>query len=202
MKNSSGFDNSFRELDRIPRSQKQKQESFRKIMNELEERPRERKAFFPRFLTAAVSLAACFLFAFIIYSEDAMTRGSYSPVLIGESSITQTAVAISEAEKIFSAEGVYSPNIATIQDEKWEEAARNAINSAEPSKVKLTTKPLYDVQFMLKGKEPLKLKIWEEHGEVYVRTMESKELYILSSEESTLFLEYLKAVAESIQKTP
>ncbi|GLB60470.1 hypothetical protein [Cytobacillus sp. NCCP-133] len=202
MKNSFGFDNSFRELDYIPRSQRQKRKSFRKIINEAETRQRGKKDILPRLLSAAAVLAACFLFSIIIYSDDYMNRGSNSSAVMGNSVITKTAVSISESEKSFSAEGPYSPGIATIQDEKWEEAARKAINSAHSVNTALTSKPQYDVQFMLKGKEPLKLKIWEEDGEVIFRTLASEEYYILSSEESNLFLQYLKAVTKSVEKNP
>jgi hypothetical protein len=180
MKNSSGFDNYFRELNRIPRPQKQKQESFRKIINEIERKPAMERNLFPRFLTAAAALAACLLFAFIIYSEDYMNRGSNGAdmIEIGNSIITQTAISLSE------------------------KAARNAIDSAQPADVVFSSEPLYDVQIMLKGKEPIKLKIWDEQGEVFFSPMASEEVYKVSTEESALFLEYLKAISKSIQKTP
>ncbi|CAM3486208.1 hypothetical protein GCM10009865_31580 [Aeromicrobium ponti] len=204
MKNSSGLDNSFHELNRIPRPQKQKQESFRKIINEIERKPVLERNIFPRFLTAAAALAACVLFAFIIYSEDHMNRGSNGAdmIEIGNSIITQTAISLSESEKTFSAERNDSAKSAIVQDEKWEKAARNAIDSGQPADVVFSSEPLYDVQIMLKGKEPIKLKIWDEQGEVFFSPMASEEVYKVSSEESALFLEYLKAISKSIQKTP
>ncbi|MBT2690398.1 hypothetical protein J7I93_19785 [Bacillus sp. ISL-47] len=204
MKNSSGFDNSFSELNRIPRPQKQKQESFRKIINEIERKPAMNRYMFPRFLTAAAALAACVLFAFIIYSEVDMTHGSNSESMagIGNSIITQTAISLSESEKTFSAERTDSAKSAIVQDEKWENTVRNAVDSAQPADAVLSSKPLFDVQIMLKGKEPIKLKIWEEDGEVFIRPMASEKMYKVSSEESGLFLQYLKAISDSLQKTP
>ncbi|WP_241743590.1 hypothetical protein [Cytobacillus firmus] len=90
MKSSFESDNSFRELGRIPRSQKQKQESLQKILSGIEEKPKRKKAIFPRFLSAAAVMAACVMFAFIIFSEDFITRGSSSSEMLGNSFISQT----------------------------------------------------------------------------------------------------------------
>ncbi|MBN8199244.1 MULTISPECIES: hypothetical protein [Bacillaceae] len=202
MKNSFGFDNSFRELDRIPRSQKQKQDSLQKIWSGIEDRPKRKKNIYPRFLSAAAVIAACIMFAFIIFPEDSMTRGSGSAKMLGNSFISQTAIALSETENTFSAEGTYSAETATVKDEKWENAARNAINSAKPAEAVIDSKPLYDIQFIIKGKDPVKVKVWNEHGEVYFKSMDSEIMYAVPSEEDAIFIEYLEAIAKSIQKTP
>ncbi|KON89358.1 hypothetical protein AF332_22795 [Sporosarcina globispora] len=200
MKSSFGFDNSFSELDRIPRSQKQKQESLRKIWSGIEERPKSKKNIFPRFLTAA-AMAACIMFAIIIFSEDSITRGT-SADLVRNSMITQTFIALSETETSFSADGKYSAETATVKDEKWENTARKAINSAEPADAVMNVKPLYDIQFILKGKDPVKVKVWNEQGKVYFRSMDSEVIYLVPAEEGVLFIEYIEAIAQSIQKTP
>ncbi|MCS0823215.1 hypothetical protein NX029_04480 [Cytobacillus firmus] len=202
MKSSFGFDNSFRELDRIPRSQKQKQDSLQKIWSGIEDRPKRKKNIFPKFLSAAAVMAACIMFAFIIFSEDSTTGGSSSADILGDSFISQTAIALSETENSFSADGTYSAETATVKDEKWESTARTAINSAMPAEAVIDSKPLYDIQFIMKGKESVKMKVWNERGEVYFKSMDSEIMYAVPSEEGAIFIEYLEAIAHSIQKTP
>ncbi|MEK3855407.1 hypothetical protein [Cytobacillus sp. FSL H8-0458] len=202
MKNSFGSDNSFRELGHIPRSQKQKQESLQKILKGIEEKPKRKKAIFPKFLSAAAVMAACVMFAFIIFSEDSMTRGSSSSEMLGNSFISQTIIAFSETEKSFSADGKYTAETATVKDPKWEKTARNAINSAIPAKAVIDAKSAYDIQFNLKGKDPVKMKVWNEEGKVYFKLMDNEEVYSVPAGEGAQFIEYLEAIAQSIQNTP
>jgi hypothetical protein len=46
------------------------------------------------------------------------------------------------------------------------------------------------------------VKVWNERGEVYFKSMDSEIMYAVPSEEGAIFIEYLEAIAHSIQKTP
>ncbi|MCM3706579.1 MULTISPECIES: hypothetical protein [Cytobacillus] len=201
MKSSFGSDNSFRELRRIPRAQKQKQESLQKILSAIEEKPQSKKPIFPRLLSAAAVMAACVMFAFIIFSEDPMSRGSSSSEILGNSIISQTTIALSDTEKSFSADGTYTTETAIVKDTKWENTARNAINSAIPAEAVIDASPSYDIQFSLKGKDPVKMKVWNEQGKTYFKLMDSEEIYSVSAAEGAIFIESLIAITQSIHNT-
>ncbi|KAF0816535.1 MULTISPECIES: hypothetical protein [unclassified Cytobacillus] len=199
MKSSFGSDNSFRELGHIPRSQKQKQESLQKILSSIEEKPKRKKDIFPGILSAAAVMAACVMFAFIIFSEDSMSRGSSSSEILGNSIISQTMIALSDDEKSFSADGKYTAETAIVKDPKWENTARNTINSAIPAETVIEdASPSYDIQFNLKGKEPVKIKVWNGQGKTYFKLMNSEDIYSVPSSEGDIFIEYLEAITQSL----
>ncbi|WP_241743586.1 hypothetical protein [Cytobacillus firmus] len=46
------------------------------------------------------------------------------------------------------------------------------------------------------------MKVWNEQGKVYFKLMDSEEIFSVPAAEGAIFMEYLEAIAQSIQNTP
>ncbi|KOP84088.1 hypothetical protein LIS82_22375 [Cytobacillus solani] len=201
MKKLSESELSFQELNEIPRSSRQKQQTFQKIKCEISRESDTKRRVFPKILTGMVSLAACFLFVFIIFTETNLNNRTSLMASIEGKEIVQMGLASSKLGTSFlPGEEENQKNTFIIKDDNWSEIVFEMLKNAEISTIKPITDPSYDLLITLQGPDLLKIKVWEEKGEVYLRELNKDKYYYVPKEKSKVFLEYVHSLNHYITK--
>ncbi|MFC0416398.1 hypothetical protein ACFFHH_13170 [Cytobacillus solani] len=201
MKKLSESELSFQELNEIPRSSRQKQQTFQKIKCEISRESDTKRRVFPKILTGMVSLAACFLFVFIIFTATNLNNRTSLMASIEGKEIVQMGLASSKLGTSFlPGEEENQKNTFIIKDDNWSEIVFEMLKNAEISKIKPITDPSYDLLITLQGPDLLKIKVWEEKGEVYLRELNKDKYYYVPKEKSKVFLEYVHSLNHYITK--
>ncbi|QED47300.1 hypothetical protein [Cytobacillus dafuensis] len=201
MKRSSECELSFQDLNEIPRSSRQKQQTFQKIMLEKRRETETKRLLLPKILTGIVSLAACFLFVFIIFTETNLNSGANLKTSIEGKEIVQMGLAFSKSETSFiPVKEERQKNIYIINDDNWSKMVFDMIKNAEKSTIKPVFDPSYDLMLTLEGPEILKIKVWEEEGDLYIKELSEDEYYYVSKEKSEVFFKYVNSLHHNIEK--
>lgn len=201
MKKLSESELSFQELNDIPRSSRQKQQTFQRMMSEISRESDNKRRVLPKVLTGMVSLAACFLFVFIIISETKLNNGTDLLSSIDGKEIVQMGLATSKLETSFlPGEEENQKDTFIIDDDNGSKIVFEMLKSAEISTIKPVTDPSYDLLITLTGPEILKIKVWEEEGEVYLKELNKDKYYYVPEEKSKVFFEYASSLPHYIKK--
>ncbi|WP_057767730.1 hypothetical protein [Cytobacillus praedii] len=201
MKKLSESELSFQELNDIPRSSRQKQQTFQRMMSEISRKSDNKRRVLPKVLTGMVSLAACFLFVFIIFSETELNNGTDILSSIDGKEIVQMGLATSKLETSFlPGEEENQKDTFIIDDDNGSKIVFEMLKSAEISTFKPVTDPSYDLLITLTGPEILKIKVWEEEGEVYLKELNKDKYYYVPEEKSNVFFEYASSLPHYIKK--
>lgn len=200
MKKLSECELSFRDLNQIPRSSRQKQQTFHKIMHEVSGETDTRRPLLPKMLTAMASLAACFLFVFIIWTETNYDGSTHLRASIEGKEIVQMGLASSNSENSFiPINEEFQKNIYMINDDDWNTTLNEMIKNAEMSTYKPVSAPLYDLLITLKSQELLKIKVWVEEGQVYYKELDGEEYYVVPKSKNEEIMELVKPLQKDIQ---
>lgn len=200
MKNLSECELAFKELNEIPRSSRQKQQTFQKIMSEISRNHDTKRQYLPKFLTCIVSLAACFLFVFIIFTSTNLNNNASLITSMEGKEIIQMGLASSQSETSFiPVEGERQKNTFLINDDKWGKMVSEMIKNAQISTIKPVSNPSYDLLLTLKGTEIIKIKVWEEERKVYLKELNEDAYYYVPKEKSGVFFEYINSLHNYIE---
>lgn len=200
MKNSSECELAFKELNDIPRSSRQKQQTFQKIMCEISRNHDTKRQYLPKFLTCMVSLAACFLFVFIVFTSTNHNNNASLISSMEGKEIIQMGLASSQSETSFiPVEGERQKNTFVINDDKWGKMVSDMIKNAQISTIKPVSDPSYDLVLTLKGPEIIKIKVWEEEGKVYLKKLSEDAYYYVPKEKSGIFFEYIYSLHDYME---
>lgn len=186
---------SFEELDQIPRSNRQKQLTFIKIMNEVHLQTKKKKAIFPKLLTFSLSLAACiFIVSIISNGMDSMMSSQLIDRLEGEK-ILAVSITPSKSNITFTpAEEGNKKDLYIMPDEDWNHIFLMYIQNAKISQYEPKSAPLYDLVIAMENQETIKLKVWSEKGNVYLKSSKNNKMYALSTEKSEKFIKYIESI--------
>lgn len=200
MKKLSECELPFQDLNEIPRSSRKKQQTFHKIMHDVSTKTETKRTLIPNILTVVVSLAACFLFAFIIFTETNNSGSTNIMTSIEGKEITEMGLALSKSKTTFvPIEEVNKKNIFIISDENWNKAMYEMIRYAEIGRDKPMFAPTYDLLITLGGHESLKIKVWIEEEGLYFKDLGKEEYYYVSKEKSEEIKEFMKSLQDDIQ---
>ncbi|MBS4188969.1 hypothetical protein KHA94_01895 [Bacillus sp. FJAT-49705] len=201
MKSLSECELSFQDLNESPRSSRQKQQTFQKIMHELSREPETKRLLLPKILTGIVSLSACFLFGFIIFTETNLNSGASLITSIEGKEIVQMGLAFSKSETSFiPIEEDRQKNFLKIKNDNSRKLVFDMIKNAEISTIKPVFDPSYDLMIKLEGPDILKIKVWEEEGDLYIKELSEDEYYYVSKEKSEDFFKYVNSLYHYIEK--
>jgi hypothetical protein len=200
MKNLSECELPFHELNDIPRSSRQKQQTFQKVICEISRESETKRQVFPKILTYMFSLAACFLFVFIIFTETDLTNSTSLLSNIEGKEIVKMGIAPSKLKTSFlPIEEDTQKNSFVINDDNWSQMVFEMLQNAEISTIKPATDPAYDLLITLNGPEILKIKVWEEEGEVYLKELGEDEYHHVPMEKGKVFIKYVNSLNHYIE---
>ncbi|WNS76931.1 hypothetical protein RRV45_08100 [Bacillus sp. DTU_2020_1000418_1_SI_GHA_SEK_038] len=200
MRKLSEYDHSFQELKHIPRSNQQKQLSLLKILDEMNKQTKGTKNLFPQILTISVSFAACVLFAFIVFHQKDLIQTTSLLNTIENNSITQMTLSPAKSNHTFTQkEGGNQKGIYFIEDDDWNLTFNKFIKNAQNVSYEPQTMPLYDLLLTFKNHETIKIKVWAEDGLVYLKELEQENFYLLSRENSAVFIDKVNSIHEYIE---
>ncbi|MEH7392797.1 hypothetical protein [Bacillus sp. JJ1474] len=200
MRKLSEYDHSFQELKHIPRSNQQKQLSLLKILDEMNKQTKGTKNLFPQILTISVSFAACVLFAFIFLHQSDLIQTSSMINTIENNSIIQMTLSPAKSKHTFTQkEGGNQKDIYFIEDDDWNHTFNKLIKNAQNVSYEPRTVPLYDLLITLENHETVKIKVWAEEGLVYLKELEQEKFYLLSRDNSTVFINKVNSIHEYVE---
>ena len=200
MKNLSECELPFHELNDIPRSSRQKQQTFQKVICEISRESETKRQVFPKILTYMFSLAACFLFVFIIFTETDLTNSTSLLSNIEGKEIVKMGIAPSKLKTSFlPIEEDTQKNSFVINDDNWSQMVFEMLQNAEISTIKPATDPAYDLLITLNGPEILKIKVWEEEGEVYLKELGEDEYHHIKKKKGKVFIKYVNSLNHYIE---
>ena len=202
MRKLSEYDHSFQELKHIPRSNQQKQLSLLKILDEMSKQTKGTKSLFPQTLTISVSFAACVLFAFIFLHQTDLIQTASMINTIENNSIVQMTLSTSKSKHTFTQkEGGNQKDIYFIEDDDWNYTFNTLIKNAQTVPYEPQTVPLYDLLITLENHDTIKIKVWSEDGLVFLKELKQEEVYLLSRENSGVFIDKVNSIHENVETT-
>ncbi|MFO1445635.1 hypothetical protein KDN24_21040 [Bacillus sp. Bva_UNVM-123] len=203
MKKLSNLEQLFHDLNDIPRTRQQKQFSFNKIMYALHKDGNKKRNLLPKFLTFSFSIAACFLFLFIIYFETEIFKSDQLSASLDGKEITQMWLTPSKSANSFIPnKEERQQNIITMNDKSVNEIISNMIKNANSVSSRPISEPKYDLMIALDNDDELKIKVWVEGETLYIKELSDKKYYFISEKNSVAFLENVNIMKENIDLFP
>lgn len=195
MRKSSQMDEPFNELNKIYRSNRQKQQTRHRIFHAIEHSRKKKRHIVPRFLTAIFAISACFLFSYIMIFADDILEDKVAVGSLKAENIEYIVVSPSLSDSAFSAiEYSYTKGQSIIQDPSYSMIVTEMINHAKEEEYVPVSAAKFDIMLVFSENKQLKIKLWEEKEQYFIKTLGSEQVYRLEGDEGKAFINMVRMI--------
>jgi hypothetical protein len=205
LKKSFELEDSFRSLDRIPRSQTQKRKTYNYIIQHSKAPSSYRSLFrnWTGLLMTFAMLIVCSGFLYIqIVSPANSQHSSIKPAdYFAAGEVVRTYIGRANSEHYFSLKtsDLTMPGILSTDDKEWLNTINKALIGMEATTQNPPGKPAYDLLVIYDGREPAELKLWITGNEIYMKQIDSEEVFKIQAVQSQKIIETLSYIQRQVQ---
>ncbi|UAC49158.1 hypothetical protein K6959_04520 [Bacillus aquiflavi] len=197
MKKFSEMDELFKQLNDIPRSHVQKEETLRKVLSSSNVKRRKNRK---QVIWSLLAFAACFMLAVVVFNgKNIIINNRQSEAIqlleINSSDIVSFKAVSLEHMNVDEEDLFLQPHVVEIKnDHTWEEELSNILNHCVEIKKAPNSKPIYKILITLKNDKSLVMDVWTEEKKVYLKETNSDFNYEVSKDH----VKYLQAILEEM----
>ncbi|WP_080846910.1 hypothetical protein [Cytobacillus gottheilii] len=192
------MDEPFNELDKVYRSNVQKQQTRQLVFQAIENRRIKRRHIVPNFLTVIFAISACFLFSYIMIFANDFMENKYGVGSLKAEGIEYIVVSPSMSDAAFAAiEYSYTVGQSIIQDQTYSIIVTDMVNHAKETDYRPETAAKFDIMLVFPENKQLKIKLWEEKEQYYMKTLGNEQLYRLEEHEARKFVNMMELIVQS-----
>lgn len=204
MKKSFELEDSFRNLNQIPRSELQKRKTFNTI---IQTGRTERSAHFiarnwtGNLLTMVMVLVcAAYLIAEIKSLSPEQTTAHNTSEIISPGEIVITYLTKSDSDNHFNLQSNLTRKGVSIIDEPvWLATMNRTINGRNIVKKAQDPEGTYDILLIYEGRKPDKCKLWISENNVYIKRVREKRVYQVEAHKAAKVIAMIEDMEKQVQ---
>ncbi len=202
MKKSFELEDTFRNLNHIPRSEIQKRKTYNAITQT--SRPNtDLNVIFTQctgfFLTLAMVLVSA-VFLFTQMQDSVQGQLKQPEEFLYASEVVVTYVTKSVSDDSFGLESnVTRKGVAIVENPAWMKTVSMAVNSKKTEVNAPAMKDAFDVLLVYNNKKPDKCKLWISKNEVYIQPMKDRSVYKIESSEAGFIIRMIEDMEKQVR---